>query len=159
MPGWDHFADVIGDAAGALVGLLFVAISINVQKIMRSEGVRHRAGQTLVDFAIVLLTAILLAIPSQSRRALGAEFLALALLAGVTLEILERRAKSAEPGPLGWLLKRINANIVIAGGLALTGALLLAGINWAPFVLVPTTCFALISGIASAWFLLTRLAN
>jgi hypothetical protein len=53
----------------------------------------------------------------------------------------------------------VNANVVVAGGLVGTGALLLAGIEWAVFVVVPTTCFALISGLTSAWLLLTRLPD
>ena len=77
------------------LGWLCVANSLNAAKIVKSVEVRNRAGQTLVDFAIVLLTAILLVIPSQSPHSLGAELLALALIFGIILEILERRAKSA----------------------------------------------------------------
>ena len=83
--------------------------------------------------------------------------LALGLAFGVLLGLLERRAKSVDPLPLARLLKRVNDNVVVAGGLVATGALLLAGIDWAIFVVVPTTCFALISGLTSAWLLLTRL--
>jgi hypothetical protein len=50
----------------------------------------------------------------------------------------------------------VNANIVVAGGLVATGALLLAEIDWVIFVVVPTTCFALISGLTllfASWML------
>jgi hypothetical protein len=113
----------------------------------------------LVDFAVVMLTAVLLSVPSQSPGTLGAELLTLGLAFGVLLELLERRAKNVDPLPLARLLKRVNANVVVAGGLVATGALLLAGIDWAMFVVVPTTCFALISGLTSAWLLLTRLPD
>jgi hypothetical protein len=126
---------------------------------VKSVEVRNRAGQTLVVFAVVLLAAVLLVIPSQSPSALGVELLALALVFYTVLEILEWRATSADRGPVGRLLKRVNANFVAGGGPALTGALLIAGINWAMFVLVATTCFAYVSGMASAWFLLMRLVN
>src|SRR3954447_5051308 len=159
MPDWETFAVVTGGVAGALVGLFFVAVSIQTQKIMRSIEVRNRAGQVLVDFAVVMLTAVLLSVPSQSPRTLGAELSALGLVFGILLELLERRAKSVDPVPLARLLKRVNANVVVAGGLVATGALLLAGIDWAMFVVVPTTCFALISGLTSAWLPLTRLPD
>ena len=150
MPGWDSFAVVTGGVAGALVGLFFVAVSIHAHALVRSVEVRNRAGQTVVDFGVVLLSAVLLTVPSQSPRVLGAELLGLGLVFGALLALLERRATSADPGPLGRQLKRVNANLVVAGGLVATGALLLADLDWALFVLVATTCFALVSGLTTA---------
>ena len=75
MHDWDTFAVVVGGSAGALVGLLFVAISIHAARMPESADLRGRAAQTLVIFAALLLIALLLAIPEQSQRVLGAEFL------------------------------------------------------------------------------------
>jgi len=36
LPGWDTFALVIGGAAGALIGLLFVSVSIRIDVISAS---------------------------------------------------------------------------------------------------------------------------
>ncbi len=66
MHEWDTFTVVVGGSAGALVGLLFVAISINAAQIATSSDLRGRAAQTLVIFAALLLIAVLLAIPEQS---------------------------------------------------------------------------------------------
>ena len=152
---WETFAVVTGGVAGALVGLFFVAVSIHPQDLVRSGEVRNRAAQTVVDFGVILLGAVLLSVPSQSPQALGAELLALGVVFGVLLEVLEWRAKRGERIRLGRLLERVNANVVVSGGLLVTGALLVAGIDWALFVLVPTTCFALVSGLTSAWLILT----
>ena len=152
---WETFAVVTGGVAGALVGLFFVAVSIHPQDLGRSGEVRNRAAQTVVDFGVILLGAVLLSVPSQSPQALGAELLALGVVFGVLLEVLEWRAKRGERIRLGRLLERVNANVVVSGGLLVTGALLVAGIDWALFVLVPTTCFALVSGLTSAWLILT----
>jgi hypothetical protein len=46
VDGWDTFAVIIGGAAGALVGLLFVAVSIRVTSIAASPELRNRAAQT-----------------------------------------------------------------------------------------------------------------
>ena len=51
------------------------------RRIAESADLRGRAAQTLVIFAALLLIALLLAIPEQSQRVLGAEFLALAATA------------------------------------------------------------------------------
>jgi hypothetical protein len=65
---WDNFAVVVGGSAGALVGLLFVAISIHAGRIAESAELRGRAAQTLVIFAALLLIAVLLTIPAQPER-------------------------------------------------------------------------------------------
>ncbi|MEN4478352.1 hypothetical protein [Mycolicibacterium cosmeticum] len=112
MPGWDTFAVIVG--GGALVGLLFVAMSISATQIGSSASLRGRAAQTLVVFATLLLLAILLAIPSQSDRVIGAEL------------------------------------VILAAG---------AGVRWAPYALLPTTCVAIIGGLASANLLPTKLSG
>jgi len=50
---WDSFAVVVGGASGALLGLLFVAISIRLEVIVASSELRSRAAQTLVLFGTV----------------------------------------------------------------------------------------------------------
>jgi Ca2+/Na+ antiporter len=98
---WDTFAVVVGGSAGALVGLLFVAISIHAARMAESADLRGRAAQTLVIFAALLLIALLLAIPGQSRRVLGAEFLLLAALVTAALIWLDRLARQTDsPRPV-----------------------------------------------------------
>jgi hypothetical protein len=63
------FAQVAGTAAAALIGLLFVAVSIRIDFIARSQELRNRAAQTLSLFGTVLLAAILIAIPARPRHA------------------------------------------------------------------------------------------
>lgn len=82
MANWDTFSVVTGGIAGALVGLFFVAVSIHAQEIMRSVEVRNRSAQTVVDFGVVLLAAVLLSVPEQPPRVPGAELLALGLVSG-----------------------------------------------------------------------------
>jgi hypothetical protein len=49
----------------------------------------------------------------------------------------------------------VNPNFTTTAGVALTGALLVGGVRWAPYVLFPTVCVAIIGGLTSAYFLLT----
>ena len=79
MHEWDTFAVVLGGSAGALVGLLFVALSIHAQRISASADLRGRAAQTMVIFAALLLAALLDGGAGCSRtRVLGAELIAVA---------------------------------------------------------------------------------
>src|SRR4029078_9963292 len=123
MHEWDTFAVIIGGSAGALVGLLFVALSIHAGRVAESADLRNRAAQTLVIFAVVLLIGVLLAIPLQPEWLLGAELLALGVLAAGLLVVLDHRAgQSDSHKSLAQTLKVVNPSTLTAGGTALAGA-------------------------------------
>jgi hypothetical protein len=62
---------------------LFVAVSIRITYIARSQELRNRAARTLSLFGMVLIVAILVAIPRQAYRTFGAELVVLAVIAGI----------------------------------------------------------------------------
>ena len=160
MHEWDTFAVIVGGSAGALVGLLFVAISIHAGRIAESADLRGRAAQTLVIFAALLLIALLLAIPEQSQRVLGVEFLVLAVLVAVALILLDRLARNTDsPREVASTVKNVNPSTLTALGIPIAGGLMVAGIEWADFVLVPVICAAMVGGLTSAYLLLTKLTD
>jgi hypothetical protein len=65
---WSTFATIAGGAAAGLTGLLFVAVSIRVGVIAKSQELRNRAAQTLALFVTVLFIAILVSILRTHRR-------------------------------------------------------------------------------------------
>src|SRR3954454_8791195 len=73
---WSNYGVAVVGAAAVLVGLLFVAVSVNSAWFASSEAHRGRAGQALVLFVVPLRTGILLLIPGQSTTALGLEIAA-----------------------------------------------------------------------------------
>jgi hypothetical protein len=73
MAGWEDVAVIVGGSAGALIGALFVAVSIKIDIIGRSTELRNRAAQALVLFGAPLTVSVLLAVPDQPVVALGGE--------------------------------------------------------------------------------------
>jgi hypothetical protein len=158
---WQTFADISGGAAAALAGLLFVAVSIRIDVIGPSSALRNRAAQTLVLFVSVLFTALFLAIPEQSREALGGELLGLVAVGGVILVFLGRRArdedKAADASRLAVALDATTPNAVTLSLLAVAGLLLVAGLHAGLYVLVAPVVVAFGGGVISTWLLLVRL--
>ncbi len=92
---WDNFAVISGSAAGALTGLLFVAVSLNRDRIVGHEALHGEAGQTLVLFLLALLLSLVLVIPGVSVRTLGVVLVAIALVAGTILSLIGRPGRDS----------------------------------------------------------------
>ncbi len=79
MPGlenWHDFFIAEVGASAALIGLLFVAISINLERILKYPWLPPRAAQVLITLMGVLLTSSIALVPGQSNVALGIELIA-----------------------------------------------------------------------------------
>jgi len=70
---WHDFYIMIGTAAATLMGLLFVSLSINAEKVAPkgNKDLRVLAAQTFTSFICMLLFAVLFLIPKQGPLGLG----------------------------------------------------------------------------------------
>jgi modulator of FtsH protease len=162
---WTNFALIVGGASAALTGLLFVAVSLNDQRIAEHLALRASAGQTLVLFVVPLLSSILLMVPGQPRWLLGTELTVLAVLAGLVLVIVGRNKNfnvdSTDNSATARFLRaldRSSPNLLTVAFLAAGGVTVLAGHGGGLYWLVPSTVVALVGGVMNAWLFLTRLA-
>ena len=56
----------MGGATGALLGLLFVAVSIRAEPIGRSNELRNRSAQTMALLLTGVLASAILTVPGQA---------------------------------------------------------------------------------------------
>ena len=76
---WTAFFTAITGAAAALAGLLFVAVSINLDNILKSKTLPPaRAAETLAILVFVMISSALALVP-QDVELLGAEILVIAV--------------------------------------------------------------------------------
>ena len=103
---WSDFATIAGTASGALTGLLFVAVSLNRERIAANPALRSQAGQTLVLFLLPLIVSIVLVVPGTPRWVLGLELAAVGVVSGVTMGMISHGREPEGDGPedsLAWL--------------------------------------------------------
>jgi hypothetical protein len=160
LKAWDTFAEICGGAAATMTGLLFVAVSIRVASITRSQELRNRAAQTLSLFSMILLISVLIAIPGQSYRTLGAELIVLAMIAGTGLHVLDRRAKGGRSNQaIAPVLEAVTPITVTSLLLLAAGIVLVLGVQAGLYVLVGPVLVALVGGVTSAWLFLTKITE
>lgn len=154
---WGTFAGLVGATSGALLGLLFVAVSINRERMARHPGLQAAAGQTLIVFVLPLLLSLAMATPDQATRVVGVEVVATGLLVASALLALgrwKRRASTPSHSRLTRLLNSTSPTVSITLLLLVAGVLLLLdhprGLYWA----VPAIALAWIGGTLNAWLFL-----
>jgi hypothetical protein len=80
---WNSFFSLVGGGAATLAGLIFVAMSINHQIIIRNTTHKNRAINMLSGFTAVFMACSFELIGNQHLGALGFEWLLLWLIATV----------------------------------------------------------------------------
>lgn len=81
MSEWTAFFGAEVAAAAALAGLVFVGVSINLDKILKTPGLSGRAAEAVIVLLAVLIVASLLLVPGQRTAFIGIEL----LVAGLTV--------------------------------------------------------------------------
>lgn len=153
---WTDLFVASAGAAAALTGLVFVAVSINIERILKLQGVPERALETVLLLLNVLIVSVLGLAPGQSQTALGLELLAVALLFSGGIAILA--FKSLPPAhQRAWRASRLL--LVIPGTIPflIGGASLLASTGGGLYWTLGGIVGAFMGAVTSAWVLLVEI--
>jgi hypothetical protein len=163
MDQWHDFFLAQAGAAGVLTGLVFVAVSINLQEIVSDprSGLAGRAAEALILLVAVLLASVLVLVPGQGPGVLGPEVLVVGLAAwGWILAIQLRRLRdwgtmSADlrgPFVLRVVLSQVATLTLVVAGVAVlwVGP---GGLYW----LMAGTIFSILAALSEAWVLLVEI--
>ena len=154
---WTDLFVAVAGASAALLGLLFVAVSINLERILKFEGLPERALETLLFLVLALLASIVGLIPGQSHVALGLELLFVSLATAVVVLRLPTLRMEDDEVEASWVIARWAVRlaatvpfVVGAISVCVEGG---GGLYW----VVAGIVFALIGAVASAWVLLIEI--
>jgi hypothetical protein len=152
---WAIFGGAVAAVAGALTGLLFVALSVKGDALSDSVALRSRAAQTLVLFMTSVLIAVVLTAP-QSSTPVGVELVVLAGVCGAALLTLDRRAGHERVPGVARYVERFSPNTITAVLVGVAGVTLLVGVGGGLYWLIPSVAASLVGGVANAWVFLIR---
>ncbi len=154
MMGWESFSVAMLGAAAVLVGLIFVALSVNMQQVLRYPWLVSRAGESILWLVAVLIACAFLLVPGLSIEVLGVGLVLLGVLGVVVVAGMGiRRRQEIEPE------FRRTADIQLATGVAAlslfvpAGVSLMLGTGGGLYWLVPATLSCMVLSMVNAWVL------
>ncbi|HEX5712211.1 MAG TPA: hypothetical protein VFX85_02730 [Solirubrobacterales bacterium] len=155
---WTDLFVAAAGASAALAGLVFVAVSINLDRILGEAGLPDRALETLLLLATVLLISIVALIPGQSSDALGVELLVVSLTVAIVIVRLPTLglATGFEP-PRSWIWTRWGLRLLGTVPFVIGGASVLLGAGGGLYWIVAGIVFAIVGGVSNAWVLLVEI--
>jgi hypothetical protein len=157
---WAGFFTAVTGAAAALTGLLFVAVSLNLERILGEKNMLPtRAAETLAVLLFVVVSAALALVP-QNVHLFGAEILVVAIpLTAVTVRNQLRFLRRNPDLPVYWSVSRMSATAAALLPGLLAGVSLAAGWGGGLYWLVPTGLLGMAGAVYSAWVLLVEIAR
>src|SRR4051812_946502 len=151
---WVDFYLVAGASAAVLIGLLFVALSINREAVAVHAHFRGQARQALYALVYVFVISLVVLMPDQAEWALGAELLCGALLNLVVA--IPRQVRGMTRTPSTERRKFALAIAIYNGAMLLivaAGTGLIAGFDRALFLLAAAVIILSLLAIANSWTL------
>ena len=159
MEGWHDFFVAEAGASAALTGLIFVGISINLDRLIKYAGFMLSWGLcALAQLVSVLIVSTLLLGPGQSNTAIGLEVLATGVITWAFTSLLgvsilrHSESEHYRATAIGVAARQVTTlPLIIAGAVILTRGD--GGLYW----LLPAFIGAFISALSDAWVLLVEI--
>jgi len=155
---WDSFFVAQVGGSAALTGLVFVALSINLARILEHSQLVERAGEAVILLVAPMVVGLAALVPDISLRTTGALCLVVAVFAeAIVNRLLIKGRLAARDRPSYEFRTRLTvAELAMAP--TLVGAILLltsstAGYDWIALGVV----LSLLVGIFDAWVLLVEI--
>jgi hypothetical protein len=155
---WKDLFVAVAGASAALAGLLFVAVSINVERIIKYEGLPERGLEALTMLLVPLVVSIAGLLPGQNHVALGLELLGItaalvAMLLRLPIAQLPEGIETPSGYVLGRRLVRLSGTVLLGIGALAELFAVAGGLYWIAAAIV-----ALILGaVVNAWVLLVEI--
>ena len=159
MEGWGEFYVAEVGAAAAIAGLLFVAISINIEKILALPTLPGRGAQTLFIVSSALVIGCFGLFPGQSDALFGWEAIVVSLLLACSgvVQVHSARHIAKTGGPLVWMIVPSSVLALVTIPAVVGGALLINGNHAGIYLIAIDNILALLGTLLGGWVLLVEI--
>jgi modulator of FtsH protease len=155
---WDSFFVAETAAAAALLGLMFVALSINLKQVIESAGLADRALGALLLLLAILIAGLLLAMPDQPVSVLGIEAAATAIVTGVIATLLGLRGlRRADAQFRINFIQNLVTNIAALAPILVGGLLMLGGGEAGFYWVGAGMCIVIFKAVSEGWIFLVEI--
>jgi modulator of FtsH protease len=156
--GWANFFAAEVGASAALTGLLVVAISINLARILAIAQLPGRAAEGLIILVGAFVLSSVALIPDQSAAAFATEVLISGLVMVLApLSIQLRSWKATEGVSRARQVIRLVVNMIAGVPVIVAGVLLMSGAGEGFYWMAAGILIALVSAVWNAWVLLVEI--
>ena len=162
MQPWQQFYEMLGGVAATLLGLLFVAVSLNAERILSAahEHSRRLAEQAFQNYLAVLVVSLFVEMPGYGPSALGFTLLIMSGIWGAWA-VVRLGPLIARPFARDTRLAPVRRYLVTLMGFALlvlAAYRMIRGGEYASYVAMGTLMLIISATIAS-WELLVKVAE
>ena len=155
---WSTLLAVEAGASATLTGLVFVAVSLNLDRVLSFPGLIGRAAEPLLQLLQIFFIATLALVPGPPTKLLAGEFLAIAATFWIIQIKFQINFIKAHVGnPWRWFMYRIVLSQLGTIPFCVAGILLLLGRCGGVYWLVPGFIFSFASAMLSSWVLLIEI--
>jgi hypothetical protein len=157
-PDWQNFFVAELGALAALTGLVVVAISINLSRILTVANLPKRAGEALVMLVGALVATSVALVPYQPNLLLGAEILLIGLVAFAAPTINQIGGWTAAQGVTpAWKYVRLAVTSAATLPFVAAGFSLMIGAEGAFYWAAAGVIVSLMAGVWNSWILLVEI--
>jgi len=151
---WTGFLSVAAGVAATLTGLIFVAVSINLSRILEFQPLADRAAESILQMFGALIVSMCALLPGQTILLLGVELAVAGFVLWILETLLQYRSYAREhPRPIvSIVLSQLATVLLIVAGISLATETL-GGLYW----LGPGVILSITVGVSNAWVLLVEI--
>ena len=157
---WSVFYQTAGGASAALIGLLFVGLSIHLDEVIRYRDIRASARGAFQSLVAILVVSLLILVPDIDDQALGWTLVGLGV-SGTFYSAIEVRAMVGADLLLGaaQTFRRVGLRLAGLVLLIVDGVFFLGGNSDATLWVMASVFILLASSAQTAWLALINIAE